>query len=79
MRQINNGKLGPFIDGGGIIFRSPEFWKDLVALGGPESVRLMGFTRARGEPRQSGSNSVSAPAGKVANVRVIDAQRGVAP
>jgi len=42
MREINNGVLGDFIINGGIQFRTPDLWKNVVALGGPESVRHIG-------------------------------------
>lgn len=75
LRQIRNGKLGPFITNGAIVFRAPEFWKSLMAIGGPASERWYGFTRSKGEPAQFTTHSVGAVPGKVRNVRVIDLQR----
>jgi TldD protein len=74
-REIRNGKLGRFITGAGFLFRSPEFWRNLVAVGGPKSEVWFGFSRTRGQPEQSAMHSVGAVPAKVTNVGIVDAYR----
>jgi TldD protein len=75
MRLITDGKLGPTIVGGGIMFRSSELWKNLLGLGGPGTQAWYGFTRGKGQPRQTSTHSIGAVPGKVANIRVIDVEQ----
>lgn len=75
MRQITKGKLGPYIVGGGIMFRAPELWKQLAALGGPASARWFGMERGKGQPAQREKHSVGAVPAKFTNVSVIDIMR----
>jgi TldD protein len=75
IRKITNGKLGPYLNNAGLVFRAPDFWKHLTAIGGAASERLFGFERYKGEPSQRVVHSVSAVPGVVTNVAVIDALR----
>jgi TldD protein len=75
IRKITNGKLGPYLSNAGLVFRAPDFWKNLTAVGGPASERLVGFERYKGEPSQRVVHSVSAVPGMVTNVGVIDTLR----
>ncbi len=69
---IKKGKLAGTIDGTGFLFRSPELWKDLIAIGGPSSAATRGFTVEKGQPRQETVHSVQSVATRFKNVRVID-------
>jgi TldD protein len=75
MREINDGKLGRFIRGGALVFRAPELWKSLVAIGGPGTSLVRGFARGKGQPRQTTMHSVSAVPAKATQVGIIDATR----
>jgi TldD protein len=75
MRQITNGRLGPYITNGGILFRTPEFWRNLAALGGPSSERWMGLASGKGQPYQSTRHSVGAVPAIIKDVRVMDVTR----
>jgi len=75
IREIRKGKLGRYIGGAAFMFRSPELWKSLVAIGGPASQDTFGFTRKRGEPQQTGRNSVRAVPAKFTNISLVDLVR----
>jgi TldD protein len=75
VRKIVNGKLGPYLDGAGVQFRSPEIWKNLSTLGGAKSARWFGFRRFKGQPSQETAASVGAVPAQIANVDLIDVKR----
>jgi TldD protein len=75
MREIKKGKLGQFIKGGAILFRSPELWKNLNALGNPQTQRWTGHQRGKGQPWQRTTHSVGAVPGLIKDVALIDAVR----
>jgi len=75
MREIVDGKLGAFIDGAGFLFNTIEFWKNVVALGGPESAEVSDADREKGDPETSWEHSVQAVPMKVHNVTIIDLNR----
>jgi TldD protein len=75
MREINKGKLGRFVIGGALDFRTPEFWKSLTALGGSESTRWFGQRTEKGEPSQRSYYSVGAVPAKFKDAAIIDFMR----
>jgi len=75
MREIVRGKLGRYIRGGSLVFRAPELWKNLVALGGPDTVRWYGRSRSKGQPSQRTTHSVGAVPAKITQLALIDATR----
>lgn len=75
VRKIVNGKLGPYIDGAGVQFRTPEIWKNVSALGGAKSSRWFGFKDYKGQPGQQTARSVGAVPARIANVDLIDVMR----
>lgn len=77
MRQIRNGKLGPFVADAALVFQTSELWKNLIALGGRRSERWVGITRKKGEPSQEFVHSVGAVPGVIRNMRVLHGTRGV--
>lgn len=77
MRKIVNGKLGPYIDGTAIQFRSPDLWKKLTALGGAKETRWFGMERGKGQPVQRTTHSVGAVPARIDTVDVIDVMREV--
>lgn len=82
LREIKNGRLGAFIDGGGISFNSLDFWKHLTVLGNAETMDSIWVSQydlsvhsLKGEPGQRVSYTVSAPAATITNQIVIDPRR----
>jgi len=72
LRKIVNGALGPYIMNGGVQFRAPELFKNLVAVGGASESRWFGMARGKGQPLQSTTHSVGAVPARIANVDIID-------
>jgi TldD protein len=70
--EIKNGKLGQRIDGATYNYRAPEFWRNLVAVGGAESAVACGFERMI--PERVAHTIVAVP-GKVTGVAVVNALR----
>jgi TldD protein len=75
MREIKDGKLGRYLPNAGFLFRSPELWKSLVAIGGPSTSEWFGSGRRRGQPAQGNYHSVGAVPAKLSNLAVIDVTR----
>lgn len=73
--EIVNGRLGAAIEGAEYIYRSPEFWKNLVAVGGAQSVEAIGITRSREERDAEAAYTISAVPVTVRDVVVTDAMR----
>jgi len=71
--EIVDGKLGSVLTGAEFAFRAPDFWKKLVALGGPASAAMYGG----GWDRDHGHSmsSVTAVPAKVTGV-AVDVARG---
>jgi TldD protein len=77
MRQIVNGKLGAIIVGGGFLFDSMQFWKNLHAVGGAASQVLFPGGEVKGQPSQHASHSVAAVPGIIKEMAIIDIRRKV--
>lgn len=75
IRKIVNGKLGPYIDGAGVQFRSTDIWKRVVALGGAGEHRWFGMGRAKGQPNQVTMYSVGAVPARIDHVDIIDIKK----
>jgi TldD protein len=75
MYEVKGGKRIARIMGAGLIFRGPELWRGLLALGGSQSVRRFGWQASKGEPAQETSHSVSAPAAAFKQLTFIDSTR----
>jgi TldD protein len=73
--EVKRGKRTAVIAGAGVLFRSPELWKGLLALGGVPSVRRYGSLSGMGEPGQTTWLSVTAPAAAFKQLTVIDPLR----
>jgi TldD protein len=88
--EIKHGKIGPQLVGGGILYDTVDFWRNVTALGDsttqetiasttyPGSAvfdRIVGSYPVKGEPPQRTSYSVQAVAAVVAKQAVIDPQR----
>lgn len=73
--EVKKGKRVAIIGGAGFLFRAPELWKGLLALGGAASARRYGFGEAKGEPAQTGYHSVIATPTVFKEVALIDPLR----
>jgi TldD protein len=70
--RIRKGKIGPVVQNASYILRSPEFWRSIAGVGDRSTVQQRGFTTWKGQPAQTFTNSVHAPAALVRNQVVID-------
>jgi TldD protein len=88
MRKITNGKLGAPLNGGGLLFDTLDFWKNVRALGDTTTTATRGTSQyrgmfswfltpsiAKGQPAQMTSHSVQAVAATIANQPLIDPTR----
>jgi TldD protein len=73
--EIIDGKLGKTIHSAQVLYRSPEFWKNLVAIGGKSSVATYGFDRYRDDYQYQTANSISAVPAKIKDVAMTDITR----
>ena len=73
--EIKKGKRVARIANAGLLFRSPELWKGLLAMGGSASERRYGRAASKGEPVQTCFASVTAPPAVFEQLTVIDPKR----
>jgi len=74
--EIKNGELGEVVSNAEVLYRSPEFWKNLTLLGGKSSVRQFGFDRWRDNDYEYRvPHTISTPAAKVTGVAITDMTR----
>lgn len=69
--EIVDGKLGMAIVGAQYVYRAPDFWKNLVALGGQTTVQKHAFS-SRSEDSMY---TISCVPGKVTGVAITDVMR----
>lgn len=78
MRKISKGKLGPYLYSNCIpMFRVPQLWKGLTALGGPASMEWSPVQYYKGQPVQTLSSSAGGVPGRFSQVPFVDLFRGV--
>lgn len=73
--EVKDGKRVAIVAGAGFLFRAPELWKQLIAVGGEDSMRRYGVESSKGEPSQTTYHSVSAPPAVIEAFTVIDPKR----
>jgi predicted Zn-dependent protease len=73
--EVKDGKRVARLGGVGFLFRAPELWKGLLALGGPASRRPFARRREKGEPEQETWHTVTTVPGVVKQVTTIEAGR----
>lgn len=73
--QVKDGKRVARLSNPGLLFRAPELWKSMLALGGQESVRRYGLSATKGEPEQETFHSVTAPPAVFKQLTLIDVMR----
>jgi TldD protein len=73
--KIQKGKKVAIYQKLGILFRSSEFWKTILVLGGPASVQRIPSGGSKGQPKQYIHHSVIAVPGLVKDLSIIDPYR----
>jgi len=73
--EVKKGKKVAMLGGGGVLFRAPELWKGLYALGSSASARRFGRCAQKGEPAQAACHSVTAVPAAFKQLTLIDPQR----
>ncbi len=73
--EVKDGKRVAALANGGVLLRAPEFWKSLIAIGGPTSVERYGAEMEKGEPPQTAVNSVDVIPVMVKDLSIIDVMR----
>jgi TldD protein len=74
-REIRDGKLGPILNGAGVLFNSRELWKNVLALGGANSADYSAAGESKGEPSQRSQCNVRTVPIKVKDCAIIDVER----
>jgi hypothetical protein len=76
--EVRNGKKVRVLNKTQVeaLFRAPELWRNLQAIGGRSTQMDAGFTTWKGEPRQESAFGVRACAARFKQVAVTDARRG---
>jgi TldD protein len=74
--EIRKGKRIARIQNAGLLFRSADFWKNVQAVGGPQSQHWTGgFGSDKGEPTQGTGYSIAAVPAAVKQQTIIDPTR----
>ncbi len=73
--EITKGKKTGRLVNAGALFRAPELWKSVRALGGSESVRTYGERSSKGQPAQAGFHSITAVPALLDKLTIIDVKR----
>lgn len=75
VREIVNGKVGAVMKDGGFLFDAITLWKNLKAIGGPQSVQAVPIGTDKGEPRQTSQYTLRAVPAAFSELAVIDTLR----
>lgn len=73
--EIRGGKRTAMLVGAAILFRAPELWKSITAIGGAASRRRFGKNLIKGMPAQSAVHSITTPAVAFKDMTVVDILR----
>jgi TldD protein len=74
-REIRNGTLGQRLVGAGMLFTSLDLWKNVMALGGPNSAKTTDTREPKGQPSQLGDSTMTVVPMKVKDCSVINYMR----
>jgi len=58
-----------------VVVRAPELWKNVLAIGGRDSLRQIGGASTKGEPSQTSYHTVEAPPMLVKQLAIVDPAR----
>jgi TldD protein len=71
--EIRDGKKHQMLRDVAYVIRTPEFWRSLAVIGGPETYRLgTTFGDAKGQPGQSNAVSHGCPISLFRDVNIIN-------
>ncbi len=73
--EIAKGKKVARLGGAGTLFKAPEFWKSVRALGGSASAKTYGQRGSKGQPAQTAFHSVTAVPALLKEMTIIDVTR----
>lgn len=73
--EIKSGKRVARLHNAGMLFRTPELWSNMTAVGGEETVMYYGINSVKGQPQQSMSSGVYAPPAAFKEMTFIDVMR----
>lgn len=73
--EIKDGKRVSRLSNAGLMFRTPELWSNLEAIGGARSVKYLGIESKKGQPAQEMYSAVYAPPARFRELTVIDFKR----
>jgi TldD protein len=73
--EVRKGKRTHGVIGAEVLFRAPELWRSLQAIGGPASQRTAGCWQAKGQPEQVLGCSVTAVPARFRQLTVTDRLR----
>lgn len=73
--EVKRGKRVALLNAAGILFRAPELWKALFAVGGKTSLQRYGMQTSKGEPAQYAYHSVTAVPALFRQLTLIDVLR----
>jgi TldD protein len=73
--EIKSGKRVARFFSCGLLFKAPEFWSNLSAIGGPDSIERYGLRATKGQPPQSTYHSVTSVPVIVTNCTIVDPLR----
>lgn len=73
--EVKGGKRTARLVKGGILFRTPELWSNLIQLGGSSSSKRFGMMTKKGEPEQSSYHSIYSPPAAFKEMTFIDISR----
>ncbi len=73
--EINNGKRIARITGLGVLYKAPELWKSLTALGDASTLKRNAQTSIKGQPAQNMFHSVTVPSAVFEHATIVDTMR----
>lgn len=73
--EVRKGKRTRFVHSSEVLFRAPELWKGLKAIGGPRTHRWTGESVWKGQPMQEWSFGVGAVPALFSKLAVTDKKR----
>jgi len=73
--EVKRGKRTAIIGQSGFLFRAPELWKGVLALGGSGAARRYGKRASKGEPPRSSASSVTAVPATIKQLTLINPQQ----
>jgi TldD protein len=73
--EIKHGKRVSRVANAGVLFRTPELWKNITAIGSDKSAERWGIAVTKGEPAQTSYHSVTAVPMVIKEMNMIDVSR----